>query len=261
MPYETLLLEIRDEVAKLTLNRPDKLNAFNRQLLLDFHAAMREIIENGTARTLVLSGAGRAFSSGADLQARSAEGNPKDPEQRMRDFWLPAFYMLREAKMPTIAAVNGICAGAGVSMALSCDFVIAQRSAYFLYAFVNVGLVPDMGATWFLPHRIGDARAKQLLMLGEKLPAEQAQEWGLIYKAVDDDKLMDEAMALARKFASGPTRTYALIRELLGASWRNELPAQVEMEHKYQAVAGKTPDANEAIAAFLEKRTPKFTGK
>jgi 2-(1,2-epoxy-1,2-dihydrophenyl)acetyl-CoA isomerase len=261
MPYETLLLDIKDEIAKLTLNRPDKLNSFNRQLLQDFHAAMREIIEDATARALVVTGAGRAFSSGADLQARGSEGNPKDPEQRMRDWWLPAFYMLREAKMPTIAAVNGICAGAGVSMALSCDFVIAQRSAYFLQAFVNVGLVPDMGATWFFPHRIGDARAKRLLMLGEKLPAEQAEQWGLIYKVVDDDKLMDEAMALARKLATGPTRTYAMIRELLRVSWQNELPAQVELERKTQALATKTPDANEAISAFLEKRTPKFTGK
>jgi 2-(1,2-epoxy-1,2-dihydrophenyl)acetyl-CoA isomerase len=261
MPYETLLLEISDSVAKLTLNRPDKLNSFNRQLLLDIHSAMREVIENGSARALVLTGAGRAFSSGADLSARAAEGNPKDPEQRMRDWWLPAFYMIREAKMPTIAAVNGVCAGAGVSMALSCDFVIAQRSSYFLQAFVNVGLVPDMGATWFFPHRIGDARAKQLLMLGEKLPAEKAEAWGLIYKVVDDDKLMDEALALAKKLATGPTKTYAMIRELLRVSWQNELPAQVELERKTQSVAAQTPDAAEAIQAFLEKRTPNFTGK
>ena len=261
MPYETLLLDIKDEVATLTLNRPDKLNSYNRTLLLEFHAAMREVIEEGTARALIVTGAGRAFSSGADLGARSVEANPKDPEQRMRDFWLPAFYMLREAKMPTIAAINGICAGAGVSMALSCDFVIAKRSAYFLQAFVNVGLVPDMGATWFLPHRIGDARAKRLLMLGEKLPSEKAEEWGIIHKAVDDDKLMDEAMALAKKLASGPTQTYLMIKELLRMAWINDLPAQVELERKMQSMATKTADANEAIAAFLEKREPKFTGR
>lgn len=261
MPFETVLLDIKDEIAKLTLNRPDKLNSFNKQQLLDIHAAMREIIEDGTVRALIVTGAGRAFSSGADLGARAIEANPKDPEQRMRDFWLPAFYMIREAKMPTIAAVNGVCAGAGVSMALSCDFVIAIRSSYFLQAFVNVGLVPDMGATWFVPHRVGDARAKQLLMLGEKLPAEQAQEWGLIYKVVDDDKLMEEATALAKKLAGGPTRTYAMIRELLRVSWQNELPAQVELERKTQAQATQTADANEAITAFLEKRTPKFTGR
>jgi len=253
MPYETVLLDIKDEIAKLTLNRPDKLNSFNKQLLLDIHAAMREIIEDGTARALIVTGAG--------LGARATEGNPKDPEQRMRDFWLPAFYMIREAKMPTIAAVNGVCAGAGVSMALSCDFTIAIRSSYFLQAFVNVGLVPDMGATWIFPHRLGDARAKQLLMLGEKLPAEKAEEWGLIYKVVDDDKLMDEAMSLAKKLATGPTKTYAMIRELLRVSWQNDLPTQVELERKTQSLVTQTADANEAITAFLEKRTPKFTGR
>lgn len=261
MHYETLLLDVREDIATLTLNRPQRLNAFNRTLLAELHAALRAVIELGSVRALVLTGAGRAFCSGADLMARATDMNPQDPDQLMRDFYNPAFALLRELKMPTVAAINGPCVGAGMSLALSCDIVLAARSAYFLQAFVNIGLVPDMGSTWLLPHRIGDARARALMLLGEKLPAPRAEEWGLIYRAVDDAALADEARQIARRFATGPTQAYLLIRQLGREAWKNDLAAQSELERQLQATARDTQDAKEALKAFAEKRPPKFEGR
>jgi 2-(1,2-epoxy-1,2-dihydrophenyl)acetyl-CoA isomerase len=261
MRYETLLLEFKETIATLTLNRPERLNAVSEKLASELRLALLEIAQETDVRALILTGTGRAFCAGADLKARSTDTNPKDPEHMIRDLVIPFFALLREVRVPTIAAVNGPCVAVGVSLALSCDFVIAARSAYFLQAFINLGLVPDMGSSWFLPRRIGDARTMQLLMLGDKLPASEAAEWGLINKCVDDGELIPETRALAERLAQGPTQSYLMIRDLARMAWKNDLPAQIELERRYVAAAGATEDAKEAQAAFAEKRAAKFKGK
>ena len=257
----TAMLEMHGNVALLTLNRPETLNAFNRTLVSDLHARLREVFRSDGARALVLTGAGKGFCSGADLTSRATDINPKDPGEMMRELYTPAFALLREMKVPTIAAVNGACAGAGVSLALSCDFVLAAESAFFLQAFVNIGLVPDMGSSWLLPHRIGDARARALMMLGERLPAAKAEEWGLIYKCLPAEQLLDEALRLATKLAAGPTTTYGWIRDLGRLAWQNDLAAQIDAERHLQARALQTEDHRNAVQSFKDKVPPHFSGK
>ncbi|MGE0384463.1 MAG: enoyl-CoA hydratase-related protein [Gammaproteobacteria bacterium] len=254
MSYENILFETRDNIARITLNRPDKLNALSMHLLEEFHDALRIIARSPDTRALIITGAGRAFAAGLDLTAK----RPEDPDALLRDYFTPSYALLKDLSIPTIAAVNGPSVGAAMSMALSCDIVVAAKSAYFLAAFVNIALVPDNGASWFLPHSIGYARAMGMLMLGERLPAEQAAEWGLVWKCVEDDQLAEVTDAMARKLAAGPSTTYAYIKRMVAKSITNDLPIQIGLENEYQRMLRGSPNVVEAITAFAEKRPPKF---
>jgi 2-(1,2-epoxy-1,2-dihydrophenyl)acetyl-CoA isomerase len=259
MPWETILFEVAEGVATLTLNRPDKLNAFNDQLHHDIADALGRVESDDTIRALVITGAGRGFCSGADLSSRlDRKGGTNDALDKQ---YHPRLRRLRALKKPVVAAVNGPAAGAGMSLALSCDIVIAAQSATFIQAFTRIGLVPDAGSTYFLPRLIGVARAKGLTMLAEPLTASQAEAWGLIWKAVPDAELMPQAMALAKKLAQGPTYALGLTKTALDASLGNELDPQLAMERDFQEAASQSKDFREGVAAFLEKRPAKFQGK
>ncbi len=262
MDYDTIKFQIDAGVATLTLNRPERLNAFTDAVHVDIRAAMDVLDRDGTVRCLVITGAGRGFCAGADLSARAAQGNaPRDAGASLENNYNPLIRRLRDLAVPTIAAVNGPAAGAGMSLAMACDIVIAARSASFLQAFCNIGLVPDAGSTYFLPRLIGRQRAAGMALLGEKLPAETAAEWGLIWKCVDDDKLQAEVAALASKLANGPSKGLGLIKRALQDSWNNDLPRQLDVERDFQRVAGASSDFAEGVAAFLQKRPPKFQGR
>jgi 2-(1,2-epoxy-1,2-dihydrophenyl)acetyl-CoA isomerase len=261
MSSSTLLFSLADGVATLTLNRPDKLNAFTPELHAELAEGLDRIArpESGV-RALIITGAGRAFCAGQDLSLR----DPKalhDLKATLQKQFNPNIRRLRALPMPVIAAVNGVAAGAGMSLALACDIVLAATSASFLQAFSKIGLVPDSGSTYFLPRLIGDARARALAILAEKVTAEQAREWGLIWQVVPDDRLMDEAKAMAARLAQMPTRAIALIKQALDATPGNSLDAQLDLEAELQGIAGRTEDYREGVAAFLAKRAPKFTGR
>lgn len=262
MPYSSLTLEIRDHIAIVTMNRPERLNALSDQLVQELRAAVDAAArpESG-ARCLLLTGAGRGFSSGADLADEKMSDGLPDLSLKLRTGYNPLIEALSALPIPVIAAVNGPAAGAGMSLALAADFVIAAKSAYFLQAFVNIGLAPDAGATWFLPRLVGPARAMELMMLGEKLPAEQAHAWGLIHKAVDDERLMEESMALAARLAQGPTRSLATIRRLARAAWDNDLTTQLDAEAEGQKALGYSKDFLAGVGAFLTKTPAKFGGE
>lgn len=263
MNFETLKFEVADNLATVTLNRPEKLNSLSIQLLVDLREAFKKVHATPSIRGLLIAAAGRGFCAGADLTADNAKFNlnPDDPSERLRDYYAPAFHILRDMQIPTVAAVNGPCAGAGMSLALTCDIVLAARSAFFMQAFVQIGLVPDTGSSWLVSQLVGPARAKALMLLGERLPAEQAADWGLIWKCVDDDKLMTEATALAGKLANGPTYTYKHIKKLAHAATHSTLRDQIQMENEFQELMRVSPDTQEARAAFLEKRKPVFKGR
>ncbi len=257
MPYETLQLAIADGVATLTLDRPDSLNAMSQQMLGELRQALKAVTASAEARCLVLTGAGRGFCTGADLRSPRVGLDPGDPDEFLRDWFMPPFRLLADLEIPTIAAVNGPCAGAGMSLALTCDIVVAVDSAYFLQPFVNIGLVPDLGSSWLLPHALGQARAAGLMLLGEKLPAQQAADWGLIWKCVGSEQFRPEVDAIARRLAEG-ARCHGAIKSLLRQAWRNDLPAQMQLETRLQREALRSPDHREARAAFAEKRPPVF---
>ncbi len=261
MDYETLRFEIKDNVATITLNQPEKLNALRLQSVVDIRAALKQVIVAREAKVLLLTGTGRGFCPGVDIKALDVDVDPEDRDELLRDHFAPTFGLLKELGIPTIAAVNGPCAGAGTSLALSCDIVLAARSAYFVQAFVNLGLVPDTGASWFVTRALGVPRATALLMLGEKLPAETAAEWGLIWKCVDDDRLMAAAGAIAEKLAAGPSVAYRMIKSLVRAASANSLRDQILLESEYQTAARKTEDHTEARTAFEAKRVPVFKGR
>lgn len=248
-------------VTVLTLNRPDKLNAFNAAM----HEALRDGLEaarSGSSRAVLLTGAGKGFCAGQDLGDRLAGGDgPRDLGATLDRYYNPLVRAIRDLPVPVVCAVNGVAAGAGANIALACDIVIAARSARFIEAFARIGLIPDSGGTWFLPRLVGEARAKGLALLGEPIDAETAERWGLIWKAVDDDKLIDEATALAEQLAAGPTQGYARIKHALHAAALNDLGAQLDLERDLQREAGRTPDYAEGVRAFMEKRKPNFTGE
>lgn len=263
MAYDQLTLEITDKVALVTMNRPDRLNALSAELVAELKQAVTEIsAEDSGARCLVLTGAGRGFSSGADL-AGGGDMNAEVPDlsKTLRERYHPLIEALDGLPMPMIAAVNGPAAGAGMSLALAADFIVAARSAYFLQAFVNIGLAPDAGSTYYLPRLIGPARARELMMLGEKLTAETAAQWGLVYKLADDAAVVDEAMALGRRLAAGPTKSLAGIRKLARASLDNDLGDQLELEAETQKELGLTQDFKAGVMAFLSKQKATFTGR
>jgi 2-(1,2-epoxy-1,2-dihydrophenyl)acetyl-CoA isomerase len=263
MPYEHILFSIEDGVARLTLNRPDKLNSFTRAMHLEVRAALERVGLDEGVRTLVLTGAGRGFCAGQDLADRAvAPGDaPVDLGESVELFYAPLVTALRGLPLPVICAVNGVAAGAGANLALACDIVIAAASASFVQAFCRLGLVPDTGGTYFLPRLVGPARAMGLAMLGHKLSAEQAAQWGLIWKCVPDALLAAEVDALARHFATAPTRGLAATKRALHASAANTLAEQLMLERDLMRELGRTADYREGVDAFLAKRPPSFRGE
>lgn len=263
MAYEMILVDISDKVATITLNQPDRLNACPPQMADEIADAIDEVTGLG-ARALVITGAGKGFCSGADLQAKanstsSISGGGNSYRVLTRSY-NPMMMKIARAQMPVITAVNGAAAGVGCSIALAGDFVFAAKRAFFLQAFVNIGLVPDGGASWMLPRLVGKARATQMMMLGERITAGQAEEWGMIYKAVEDEALLDEARALAIRFANGPTVAYATMRKNILTALENSYAEQLLAEAEGQLAAGNSADAKEGAAAFVEKRKAQFQG-
>lgn len=258
MTYETIIVGVEAGVGVVTLNRPDKLNALTPQMFGEVVDALHTLPEMG-ARAVLLNAAGKGFCSGTDLQIEG-ELSDFDAGRLLGDSYHPAMLKIVASKLPIVAAVQGACAGIGMSLALVSDFVVAARSAYFLQAFVGIGLIPDGGSTWLLPQLVGKARATELMMLGERLPAERAAEWGLIHKAVDDAVLQDEAMALAARLASGPTRALGLMRSGIARAVEMSYAETLGMEQSNQTEAGRSPDFVEGVTAFLQKRKPNFKG-
>lgn len=258
MTYEYIIVQQEDGIATLTFNRPASLNAFKLEMVGEMIHAIDRIRDEKTARVLLMTGAGRAFSSGADL---AGSAFPEDAGTPLDSHFNPFLLRLMELPIPVVCSVNGPAAGAGCSVALAADVTIAARSAYFLQAFVNIGLVPDVGSTWMLPRLAGRARAQAMMMLGERIPADKAEQWGLIYKVVDDGALAKETHALATKLANGPTRAYALIRHGLRASLECSLADSLRIERFNQLQAGRTADFPEGVAAFLARRPANFKGR
>ena len=259
--FETVRLELRGSVALLTLNRPQRLNAAPPQMFAEIHEVLRALPGLG-ARALLITGEGRAFCSGADLQSRgSATGSRGDNSYKaLTETYSPVMLALSQLAIPVVAAVNGVAAGIGCSLALAADFTLAARSAYFLEAFVNIGLVPDGGATWMLARQVGKARATEMIMLGERIPAERAEQWGLIYRAVDDDALMADALALAERLANGPTLALGMMRRGLALALAQSYEDALAAEAAHQRTASDSADAAEGGRAFLERRKPVFKG-
>jgi 2-(1,2-epoxy-1,2-dihydrophenyl)acetyl-CoA isomerase len=259
---EPVLVEARGNWRILTLNRPDRLNAFDETMHERLMAALEAAEADAGCRALLLTGAGRGFCAGQDLTNRVFEpGVTPDLTRTIERFYNPLVRKLRALPMPVVCAVNGVAAGAGANVALACDIVLAARSARFIQAFAKIGLLPDSGGTWFLPRLVGGARARGLAMLAEPLPAEKAEEWGLIWKVFDDERLRDEAEKLTAHLAAQPTVGLALAKRALDAAETNSLDAQLDLERDLQGEAGRTPDYAEGVSAFLAKRTPAFTGR
>jgi 2-(1,2-epoxy-1,2-dihydrophenyl)acetyl-CoA isomerase len=262
---ETVGLLLADGVATITLNRPQALNAWNKQFALDLLAALDRVAADEDARAVVLTGAGRAFSSGADL--KDAGGGDFTPEGRpdvykvLTERYHPIMLAIRELGKPVIAAVNGPAVGIGCSLALCCDLILAARSSYLLLAFVNIGLVPDGGSSLFVPARVGIARASELALLGERLPAEQALEWGLVNRVVNDERLVEETAALATRLAAGPTRAYAGAKRQLNSWLYARMAEQLELEAQIQREMAGSEDFVEGALAFVEKRPARFSGR
>ena len=263
MTAATILLERADGIARITLNRPDRLNSFNTEM----HAALREALAQVQAdtslRVLLLTGAGRGFCAGQDLGDRAVApgATPVDLGASIDANYRPLVLALRELPMPVVCAVNGVAAGAGANIALACDIVIAAKSASFIQAFCRIGLLPDSGGTYFLPRLVGTARAMGLALLGDKLPASMAAEWGLIWQCVDDSNLASTVDALLGQLAKAPTRGLAATKRALYASATATLAAQIDLERDLQRELGYSSDYREGVAAFAAKRPPEFTGR
>ncbi|WP_439683853.1 2-(1,2-epoxy-1,2-dihydrophenyl)acetyl-CoA isomerase [Cupriavidus oxalaticus] len=249
-------------VATLTLNRPDVLNAMNADLMRELREGVDRAAADAEVRAVLITGAGRGFCAGADLAARQAGGNGlQDSGQMLRERYHPVILALRQMPKPVITAVNGVAAGAGMSLALAGDVVLAGRSASFLQAFSKIGLIPDAGSTYFLPRYAGEMRARALAILAEKIDAEEAHRIGLVWKVHDDAALQDEAGKLAQHLATMPTAAYGMIKEALNQSFANDLAAQLEVEATLQSRASRSEDCKEGVAAFVEKRKPQFKGR
>jgi 2-(1,2-epoxy-1,2-dihydrophenyl)acetyl-CoA isomerase len=261
--HETVDLTTDGPAARVLLNRPEALNAWNEQFGRDLLDAVTTVAEDDSVRALMLTGAGRGFSSGADLkeQRSTTEAGLPDLSARLKEVYHPIITRLREMPKPVVAAVNGPAVGIGCSLALAADLIVAAESAYFLLAFVNIGLVPDGGSTAFLPARVGYARAAEMAMLGERVPAEQALDWGLINRVLPDDELEAAADVLLQLLAHGPTASYAGSKRLLNRRMYAGLAEQLEAEADAQREQGKSKDFIEGVLAFVEKRPPNFTGE
>jgi 2-(1,2-epoxy-1,2-dihydrophenyl)acetyl-CoA isomerase len=264
--YETVDVRREGAAATVELNRPDTLNAWNAQLGHDLLAAVTAVAEDDDVRAVVITGAGRAFSAGADLrdlsgrEERTPEGHP-DVRRVLTERYHPIITTIRTMPKPVVAAVNGPAVGIGLSLALASDLIVAKESAYFLLAFVNIGLVPDGGSSLFVPTRIGFARAMEMAMLGERIPAPRALEWGLVNRVVADDAFAGEVAALRDRLATGPTRSYAGSKRQLNAWLYARMEEQLELEADIQGEMAGSPDFYEGVAAFVEKRPPAFGGR
>ena len=264
MPYETIDLRIEGGVAEITLNRPERLNAWNEQLGEELRAAVLEDAADPAVRSVLVTGAGRGFSSGADVtdkvERSAAQGQAPPVGDLLRERYHPIIKGIRELPKPVLAAVNGPAVGIGCSLALACDLIWAAESAYFGLAFVNIGLVPDGGSTFLVPSAVGKARALEMALLGERVSAAQARDWGLINRVVADDDLMDEARGLARRLAAGPTRSYANSKRALNNSVLRIMDEQLELEAEIQGEMVQSADFIEGVTAFVQKRDPEFKG-
>ncbi len=265
MTFENILFDVKDGIARITLNRPDKMNSFNAAMHAALRAALDQVQADLSIRVLVLTGAGRGFCAGQDLSDAEVRFVPGETPPDMGDVvernYKPLILRLQNLRVPTIAAVNGIAAGAGASLALACDLVIAAQSAAFLQAFSKVGLIPDTGGTWFLPQRVGMARAMGLALLAEKLPAQQAADWGLIWAAVEDSAFAGKVDALALQLSTGPTKALVRTRQAMHAAPGHTLEQQLSMEAGFMRELGASADFIEGVAAFAARRAPEFNGK
>jgi 2-(1,2-epoxy-1,2-dihydrophenyl)acetyl-CoA isomerase len=261
--YETIQFTIESGIATLTLNRPERLNSFTQAMHLEVRDALKRVEEDKSVRVLLLTGAGRGFCAGQDLNDRAVEpGAPGvDLGESVEKFYAPLVLTLRSLPLPVICAVNGVAAGAGANLALACDIVLAAKSASFIEAFCKLGLIPDTGGTWMLPRLIGPARAMGLALLGDQLPAEKAEEWGLIWRCVPDESLMEEALAMTRHFAAAPTKGLAFTKRAMLESWGNTLEQQLHLEAGMMRELGYSHDYREGVAAFIAKRQPEFKGE
>ena len=262
MSYDTILFSVDAGIARLTLNRPDKLNSFNTQM----HGEVRDALDrltSGDARVLVLTGAGRGFCAGQDLgeRKRGPDGPALDLGESIELYYKPLIQQLVGLPLPVVCAVNWVAAGAGANIALACDLVIAARSASFVQAFSKLGLLPDSGGTWTLPRLVGTARALGLTLLGNKLAAEEAAAWGMIWQCVPDAELGPAVDALAQQLAVAPTRGLAWTKAAIRGSGQHSLAEQLDIERDAQRELGRSADYAEGVAAFVEKRTPRFTGR
>jgi 2-(1,2-epoxy-1,2-dihydrophenyl)acetyl-CoA isomerase len=262
MSYETILFHVGGGIARLTLNRPDKLNSFNAQMHAEIRQALAALSSSG-ARVLVLTGAGRGFCAGQDLSDRAVGESAQAPDlgESIEKNYNPLVLALQSLPMPVIAAVNGVAAGAGANIALACDLVIATRSASFIQAFSKIGLIPDCGGTWTLPRLVGNARALGLTLLGHKLSAEQAAAWGMIWQCVEDAEFAGTVDALAQQLAVAPTRCLASTKSAILGSWQRALAEQLDVERDLQRELGRSADFAEGVTAFTTKRPPRFAGR
>jgi 2-(1,2-epoxy-1,2-dihydrophenyl)acetyl-CoA isomerase len=263
MEYESILCSSADGIARITLNRPDRLNSFTTAMHAELRDALAKVASDKSVRVLLLTGAGRGFCAGQDLSDRAVApgASPVDLGESIENNYRPLVLGLRNLPLPVVCAVNGVAAGAGANIALACDIVVAARSASFIQAFCKIGLIPDSGGTYFLPRLLGTARAMGLAMLGEKLTAEQAQEWGLIWKCVDDAQLGSTVDALLGQLAQAPTRGLAAIKRALYGSANATLDEALAVERDVQRELGYSADYREGVDAFLNKRTPDFKGQ
>jgi 2-(1,2-epoxy-1,2-dihydrophenyl)acetyl-CoA isomerase len=262
---ETVNFELAGGAATIELNRPETLNAWNLQFGVDLLAAVERARDDDSVRAVMITGAGRGFSSGADLREQRETGGEEsgvpDLSGRLRERYHPILTGIREMSKPVVAAVNGPAVGIGCSLALACDLILAAESSYFLLAFVNIGLIPDGGSTAFVPARTGFARAAEMALLGERVEAPKALEWGLVNRVVADDRLVDEARALTERLAAGPTVAYANAKRLLNRRVYSDLDLQLEAEADAQREQGMTQDFIEGVVAFAERRPPRFRGR
>ncbi len=262
MAYDTIEFEVDAGVAVLRLNRPDALNSFTAHM----HGEVREVLSaaavDSAVRAVLITGNGRGFCAGQDLNDRAVAPGDAMPDlgDSVENYYNPLIRLITTMEKPVICAVNGVAAGAGANIALACDIVIAARSASFIESFSKLGLIPDSGGTWILPRLVGMARARGLAMLGPKVSAEQAHDWGMIWQVVDDAELLTTAIDLAQHMATQPTRGYAYTKQALAVSTANTLDAQLEVEKEFMRAAGKTHDYAEGVKAFLEKRAPQYRG-